>query len=84
VQEPQKPVFLVIYGPPGSGKTVIVHKLLQAMHWTLRNYAEIIVDKMLRRITGYRKIMSALRRNRTELSEDEYIDRAQRIYSGYR
>ncbi len=83
-KEPQKPLFLVLYGPPGSGKTLIVTKLLQIMRWQLHNYAEIIVDKMLRRITGYRRLMSALRLNRASLSEEEYIARAQNIYAGYR
>ncbi len=67
-----------------TSQTLIVNKLLKIMGWQLHNYAEIIVDKMLRRITGYRRAMSDLRANRTRLSEEDYIAQAQQIYGAYR
>jgi len=83
-KEAQKPHFLVVFGPPGSGKTRIVQKVFRNQHARRKNYAEIMVDRMLTRITSYRTQMDGLLHNRSLFDDDEFLRRSQAIYGRFR
>jgi predicted ABC-type ATPase len=83
-KKPQSPLFLVLCGPPGSGKTHIVGKVLRHYFSRLENYALIVVDNMLRQIHSYRSAMDALLRSRDAISIAEFYAQSQKIYAKHK
>lgn len=80
----QRPIFLVTLGPPGSGKTNIVTKLMRNRVWKLENFAEFIQDNMLSKIKPYKKSMALLQSKRSVMQSEEFMSASQAIYAKYR
>lgn len=83
-KEAAKPQFLILFGPPGSGKTQIINKMLRHTNTKLKNYAELIVDHMLGRISPYKTEMAELLAKRPSMDEGEFLLASQAIYGKYR
>lgn len=81
----QRPVLMVMYGPPGSGKTTILGKVMKRYYNNLDNYAVLSVDSMLLKIAEYRKEMAHLNASRHELCGGKatcgpFFNRSQETY----
>jgi len=72
------PVFLVTFGPPGSGKSAIVQAVLDARGMAPDATVEVLVDSIVERMPGYRADMAAA------AATSDPVAAAERVYFRYR
>jgi len=90
-KEPQKPVFLITYGPPGSGKSYTLSKVARQYHYDLEhNFVKILLDDMIKSMSDYNEEMSTLNASRTIYMDQDgnlnqtYYNLAEEVYFKYR
>jgi len=90
-KEQQKPVFLVTFGPPGSGKSWILKRVAQHYNYDIEaNFVKVLQDDMMKNIKAYNDEMEALGLDRPKFKDAEgnltqgFYDRADQIYWKYR
>lgn len=52
-KRPSPPLFIVTYGPPGSGKSELVRDLLARFNISERRVVSVLVDDVVERLPGY-------------------------------
>mmetsp|Transcript_16111 Transcript_16111/g.28969 ORF Transcript_16111/g.28969 Transcript_16111/m.28969 type:complete len:283 (-) Transcript_16111:657-1505(-) len=90
-KERQKPIFLITYGPPGSGKSWILDRVAKNYNYDIEaNFVKVLQDDMMKSIGAYNQEMDDLNKTRSqylagnnELSS-EYFDKANDVYWKYR
>jgi len=81
-KEPSPPKFFVTYGPPGSGKSVILAKLLEQFKIDKSEIVEILVDNFVKEAPGYLDEVKAIVDQ--QLDEKEQQRKLTDVYFKYR
>ncbi|GAB5360772.1 hypothetical protein AAMO2058_000656300 [Amorphochlora amoebiformis] len=90
-KERQRPIFLITYGPPGSGKSWILNKVARQYNYDLEtNFVQILQDDMIKSIGEYQEAMDMLSTERPDYTDkdgnldEKFYKKADQIYWKYR
>lgn len=80
---PSPPIFIITYGPPGSGKTDIVNDICKKFGITKNRLVNVLVDEVVEKLPGYLNEMKAVAADKG-LSDDEKQAELTKVYFKYR
>jgi len=90
-KEKQKPIFLVTFGPPGSGKSWILEMVARHYNYDLEaNFIRVLQDDMMKSMSAYNKAMEELGDRRSSFIDEKgelkaaFYGEANNIYWKYR
>lgn len=81
-KKPSPPIFIITYGPPGSGKTDIVKNLTQRFGIPTNRLVNVLVDDIVEKIPGYMEEMKSTAN--LDLPGHEIQQELTKVYFKYR
>lgn len=88
-KQKEKPVFMFSFGPPASGKSSIIGRMMQKYHINRDTFVEVGIDSMLESLDAYKMGMAEAERVRHAACAgggmcQVFIERSQAVYHQYR
>lgn len=85
ILEPQ-PFFILSFGPPGSGKSTVLGKILADLEIPSTTLVKILIDDFIAKYSGYKSAIAALTREwkADKLDTSAFIEASEEAYWFYR